>query len=106
MTTHDMCSRPPNSPTMVGSAVATMIWSNAARKVTNNRQTKIHRSCFAAARSVACTSGADELPITFEFTIASAGGCAVFAHDGGGRRGAGLQDPTDEPESAPSSQLL
>ena len=80
MTTHDMCSRPPSSPTMVGSAVATMIWSSAARKVTNNRQTKIHRSCFAAARPVACTSGADELgPRTSEFTVASAGGCAVIA---------------------------
>ena len=35
MTTQERCSRPPSSPAMVGSAVATMVWSRAARKRPN-----------------------------------------------------------------------
>jgi|SRR6478609_7801806 hypothetical protein len=42
--TQDMCPNPPSSPTTVGSAVATMIWSSAASRVTSSRQMKIHRS--------------------------------------------------------------
>jgi hypothetical protein len=37
VTTHDRCSMPPSSPTMVGSAVATMVWSRAARRMPSIR---------------------------------------------------------------------
>src|SRR4051794_40835523 len=32
-----MCSRPPSSPTMVGSAVETIVWSSEARSITSSR---------------------------------------------------------------------
>jgi hypothetical protein len=31
--THEMWSSPPNSPTIVGSAVATIVWSSAASDI-------------------------------------------------------------------------
>src|SRR4029453_17195372 len=33
VTTHERCSRPPRSPTIVGSAVDTIVWSSAARNM-------------------------------------------------------------------------
>src|SRR3954464_9843453 len=35
VTTHDRCSRPPRSPTIVGSAVETIVWSSAASSMTS-----------------------------------------------------------------------
>jgi hypothetical protein len=44
VTTHDRCSMPPSSPTMVGSAVATIVWSSDARKRTSRSAPKIRRT--------------------------------------------------------------
>ena len=35
MTTHEMCSSPPRSPTIVGSAVDTIVWSSDASSITS-----------------------------------------------------------------------
>ncbi len=35
MTTHEMCSSPPSSPTIVGSAVDTIVWSSDASSITS-----------------------------------------------------------------------
>src|SRR5687768_10220353 len=37
VTTHEMCSSPPSSPTMVGSAVETIVWSSDASSITSIR---------------------------------------------------------------------
>src|SRR3954452_20628208 len=37
VTTHEMCSRPPRSPTIVGSAVETIVWSSDASSITSIR---------------------------------------------------------------------
>ena len=44
MTTHDRCSRPPRSPTIVGSAVETIVWSSAARNMPSISAAKIGTS--------------------------------------------------------------
>jgi hypothetical protein len=36
VTTHDRLLRPPSSPTIVGSAVDTMVWSSAASSITSS----------------------------------------------------------------------
>jgi len=36
VTTHEMCSSPPRSPTMVGSAVETIVWSSEASSITSS----------------------------------------------------------------------
>src|SRR3954454_19372131 len=40
-----MCWRPPKSPTIVGSAVATIVWSSAASSRTSMSPPKITRTC-------------------------------------------------------------
>ena len=41
--THDRWLRPPRSPTIVGRAVATIVWSSAASSITSIRPPKITR---------------------------------------------------------------
>ena len=41
VTTQDRWLRPPRSPTMVGSAVATMVWSSAASRIASMRAVKM-----------------------------------------------------------------
>src|SRR5471032_3078998 len=43
VTTHDRLSSPPSSPTMVGSAVETMVWSSAASSMTSSSAVKSSR---------------------------------------------------------------
>src|SRR5258708_22145206 len=55
VTTHDRLSSPPSSPTMVGSAVDTMVWSSAPSSMTSSSAVKSRRigglseACAAAA---------------------------------------------------------
>src|SRR5271154_53007 len=44
VTTQEMCFKPPRSPTIVGSAVATIVWSSAARNITSKRPPNTSRS--------------------------------------------------------------
>src|SRR5215218_648879 len=48
-----MCSRPPSSPTIVGSAVETIVWSSDASSITSIRPltTTRMRRCSATPRS-------------------------------------------------------
>jgi hypothetical protein len=57
VTTHASCSRPPRSPTIVGSAVDTIVWSSDATNSTRNNAPKIRR----------------RLRVSFE--VAFSGGC-------------------------------
>ena len=43
VTTHERCSIPPRSPTMVGNAVETIVWSSAASSRTRTSAEKITR---------------------------------------------------------------
>src|SRR4051795_10254866 len=52
-----MCSRPPNSPTIVGSAVATIVWSSDASSSTSispPKTTPIRGFCAGTATAVTC----------------------------------------------------
>ena len=52
MTTHDRCSSPPSSPTIVGSAVETIVWSSDASSITSIRPlttTRMRRRSVARA---------------------------------------------------------
>src|SRR5471032_448468 len=52
VTTHDRLSSPPSSPTIVGSAVETMVWSNAASSMTIINAEKTRRTdCGRGAMS-------------------------------------------------------
>src|SRR3546814_2752961 len=42
-TIHERCARPPNSPTIVGSAVDTIVWSSDASSITSMSAPKINR---------------------------------------------------------------
>jgi hypothetical protein len=44
VTTQERCEIPLRSPTIVGSAVETMVWSSAARSSTSSRATKMRRT--------------------------------------------------------------
>jgi hypothetical protein len=44
VTTHERCCRPPRSPTIVGSAVATIVWSSEASRTTRISAPKITRT--------------------------------------------------------------
>ena len=37
VTIHDRCEAPPRSPTIVGNAVATIVWSSAASNMPSNK---------------------------------------------------------------------
>src|SRR3954451_13086104 len=41
VTTHESWSRPPRSPTIVGSAVATIVWSSDASSIASRRPPKV-----------------------------------------------------------------
>ena len=59
MTTQDMCPAPPRSPTIVGSAVDTIVWSRAASSIPSTTVTKTR---FIRRRSwPASADGADAL---------------------------------------------
>ena len=49
MTTHDRCEIPPRSPTIVGSAVETIVWSREASSRTSISAPKIRRRRGAPA---------------------------------------------------------
>src|SRR3954469_20633103 len=51
VTTHDRCARPPRSPTIVGSAVETIVWSSDASSITSSSAPKIRRTRWAGRRS-------------------------------------------------------
>jgi hypothetical protein len=44
VTTHERCSIPPRSPTIVGSAVETIVWSSEASSRTSISAAKIRRT--------------------------------------------------------------
>src|SRR6478735_10505367 len=44
VTTHERCESPPRSPTIVGSAVETIVWSSAASSSTKSSAVKIRRT--------------------------------------------------------------
>src|SRR4051794_9220548 len=46
VTTHDRWLIPPRSPTVVGRAVETIVWSRAARRIPRTRAAKIGRRCL------------------------------------------------------------
>ncbi len=51
VTTQERCSRPPRSPTIVGSAVATIVWSSDASRTTSRSALKIRRTRGAFSSS-------------------------------------------------------
>ena len=53
MTTHERWLSPPSSPTIVGSAVATIVWSRAARNIPSMSAAKTVRSARPRSRSSA-----------------------------------------------------
>src|ERR1043166_4118862 len=58
VTTHEMWARPPNSPTIVGSAVATIVESRAAKSITSNSPPKTTSTLSCEARDVSSTGAA------------------------------------------------
>src|SRR6185503_4045355 len=52
VTTHEMCAKPPNSPTIVGKAVATIVESRAAKSITSNSPPKTTSTLSCEARAV------------------------------------------------------
>src|SRR3954452_1484836 len=52
VTTHDRCSSPPRSPTIVGSAVETIVWSSDASSRTRSSAAKIRRTRWRRPASV------------------------------------------------------
>ena len=57
MTTHERWEIPPRSPTIVGSAVETIVWSSAASSSTSISAAKIARTRGCGCRPVSVTSG-------------------------------------------------
>ncbi len=57
VTTHERWFSPPRSPTIVGSAVATIVWSSAARNMPSMSAAKIMRT--EAVRGAVASTAAD-----------------------------------------------
>src|SRR3954451_12790028 len=51
-TTQDSCSWPPSSPTMVGNAVATMVWDSAARSIPSISPVSTVRICRCVSTGI------------------------------------------------------
>ena len=58
MTTHDRCSRPPSSPTIVGSAVDTIVWSSAASSITSISDAMTTRTRLRSAGTAGTSAAA------------------------------------------------
>ena len=57
VTTHERCWSPPRSPTIVGSAVATIVWSSDASRMTSISAPKIRRTRGAGCAGALTVSG-------------------------------------------------
>ena len=58
VTTHESCEMPPRSPTIVGSAVDTIVWSSDASSITSINAAKIGAIRTAGTDAVAVLLGA------------------------------------------------
>src|SRR4029078_1562999 len=58
VTTHEMCAKPPNSPTIVGNAVATIVESRAAKSITSNSPPKTTSTLSSEVRDVSSAGAA------------------------------------------------
>ncbi|WP_245927212.1 hypothetical protein [Nocardioides silvaticus] len=56
-TTQASWSWPPSSPTMVGSAVATIVWDRAATSIPNMSPTRTVRICRCVRSGITCSVG-------------------------------------------------
>ena len=68
MTTHERWLRPPRSPTIVGSAVDTIVWSSAARNMPSMSATKT----VASARPLRRASASGGAPAVVPVSVAAA----------------------------------
>src|SRR5262249_53986555 len=63
VTTQEMWARPPNSPTIVGSAVATIVESSAAKSITSNNPPKTTSTLSCETRDVSSAGAAASIAI-------------------------------------------
>ena len=77
-TTHDRWLAPCNSPTIVGKAVETTVWSRADKNIPNMRADKIAYSCLFG--TVVITLSTDEAVSLWAFSSVTAWRPQTFFH--------------------------